>query len=312
MDGKNDRNLCIIGQKKTDSNIQLLNQAKEKFDKVFFVPLDGVHIGLTDKFKITYRTSDLLKFKAIFPRISKSAGSFGYQLLSLFPRETFMPVKPISLLLAQERFFLLTVLRKRNINTVNLRLTQRNKAAERILKENNFPLIVRSPDKKTGVVVENESEGKSIIDALGALKHPILIEDLVEEMVSVYVAQPDILASGEKKTKERDVVMAEGQLKKKKIGYEVKQLALDATRAIEAQVARVDIALGKEPKVANISLNPGLVQPSEEMGVELIPEMIKSIYDNYRQHQEKPTLMKFFEDAKSVMKDVLESKELVF
>ena len=303
--------LCIIVTEKSRTNIALLNEAKKVFDSVFFVPIEGIGVGLSEEFAIKYRVTDLLKFKAVMPRIPRRASSYAYQLLSLFPEDTYMPVRPISFLLAEERFFLLTVLRKRRIPTIDLQMTRGPKAAARMLDEVKFPIVIRTPDKKTGVVVKNRSEAKSIIDALGSLNHSILIEDLVKDMVSVYVAEPDVIASVKKRSKEKDVVFAEGELKRQKIDLTTQQLALDAAKAVEAEIARVDISLNGEPGVVNIELNPSLTSAGKAVGANL-PEMVmKSVSNNYGAYQQKPMLMKFFEDAKSVVKDVLKTKQLL-
>ncbi|MFQ5647890.1 MAG: RimK family alpha-L-glutamate ligase [Candidatus Aenigmatarchaeota archaeon] len=304
--------LCIIGQQKSESNIKLLEEAKKAFSSVFFVPLTSIYIGLTDKFSITYRVSDILKFRAILPRIPKNLSSYAYQLLSLFPEETYMAIRPISFLLADERFFLLTVLRKRGINTINLRMTRSSEPAGRIIEQNSFPLIIRTPEKKTGVVVRNKTEAKGVIDTLGSLNQPILIEDMAKELVSVYVTEPEVIAAVKKKTKETDVVFAPGELKNHKLDTETQQLALDAAKAIEAQAARVDIALGETPRVTNVELNPDLIAPSKATGADLPKKIVAGIKANYKAHKERPMLMKFFEDAQSVVKDVLKTKTLMF
>lgn len=303
--------LCIIGQEKSDSNIKLLEEAKKRFDSVFFVPINSIGIGLSKDFSISYRASDILKFDAVLPRIPKSCHSYAYQLLSLFPSSTFMPIKPISFLLADERFFLLTVLRKRGIPTLNLHMTRSSRAADKVVEKVDFPLILRTPGKKTGVVVNNKLETKSIIDALTHLHHPILIESLVKDMVSVYVAGPDVIASVKKKTKEPDVIFSPGDYKSTKIGFDVEQLALDAAKSVDAQIARVDISLNGEPRIVNVDLNPDLITPSNVTGINIPEKIIESIHNKYNEHREKPLLMKFFDDAKSVVKDVLKTKQLL-
>jgi glutathione synthase/RimK-type ligase-like ATP-grasp enzyme len=306
----NSNNLCIIGTTKSQTNINLLNEAKKVFDSVLFVPIESIGVGLSDEFSINYRVTDLLRFKAVLPRVPRRISSYAYQLLSLFPEGTYMPIRPISFLLAEERFFLLTVLRKRNISTINLQMTKGPRAAAKMLEEARFPLVIRIPDKKTGVVVKNITEAKGVIDALGSLNQSVLIEDLVKNVVSVYVAEPDIIASVKKKTKEKDVVFASGELKKHNIDFKTKQLAIDAARAIDAQVVKIDIAQNGEPKVVNVELNPDLEAASKAVGKNLAEMVIKSIKDNYVAHQEKPMIMKFFDDAKSVVKDVLKTKQL--
>jgi glutathione synthase/RimK-type ligase-like ATP-grasp enzyme len=303
--------LCIIGYEKSESNLRLLEEAKNRFDKVFFVPIDSIGVGLLNSFSITYRAADLLRFGAVFPRIPRKFCSYAYQLLSLFPQETYMPIKPISFLLADERFFLLTVLRKRNIPTLKLQLARSPAAATRLISAIKFPFIIRTPEKKTGVIVNSESEAKNIIGALSSLKKPVLIEELVKDMISVYVAEPEAIAAVRKKTKEMDVVFGEGEMKKQKINSEIEHIALDAARAIEAQVARIDLTLTPEPKIVNVELNPNLTRPSKVTGVNLPGKIINSIHENYKAHTEKPMLIKFFEDAKSVVKDVLKTKQMM-
>jgi glutathione synthase/RimK-type ligase-like ATP-grasp enzyme len=303
--------LCIIGQEKSESNLRLLEEAKKVFDSVFFVPLNGISIGLRDDFAITYRTTNILKFKAILPRISRQFSSYAYQLLSLFPAESYMAVRPLSFLLAEERFFLLTVLRKRGIPTANLSLSRTTEPAYRIIEQNNLPVIIRTPEKTTGVVVQKKNEAKTSIDALASLKQAILIEDVIKDLVSVYVSEPEVLATVKKSTKEKDILFAKGALKSYKANIEIQQLALDAAKAVEAQVARVDISLGKEPRVVNINLNPDLMVASKVTGTDIPRMVMEAVRDNYNKHKERPMLMRFFEDAQSVMKEVLKSKQLI-
>ena len=303
--------LCIIGEEKSETNIRLLEEAKKVFDSVFFVPISGIHIGLKDTFSITYRTTDLLKFKAIFPRIPRGMSEYAYQLLSLFPEETYMAVKPISYLLSEERFFLLTVLRKRGIDTTNLMLARSTESAYRILENVDFPTIIRTPEKKTGVIVNSRTEAKSIMDALAALKQPIMVEDVIKNMVSVYVAEPDVLAACKKKTAEKDIIFARGTKKKQKIPVEVEHLAMETAKAINTQVVRVDIAMDKEPKVVNVDLDADLISPSKATGVDMPKKIMEAIANNYKNHMQKPMLMKFFEDARSVVKDVLKTKNMI-
>lgn len=303
--------LCIIGQEKTETNLRLMEETKKYFSKVFYVPIDSIAIGLSDKFSISYRTTELLKFDAVLPRISKKFSSYGYQLLSLFPEDKFMPIKPISFLLSTERFFLLTVLRKRGIPTINLHLTKTPKAANNVIESADFPIILRTGEKKTGIFVKNKQEAKNIIDALGTLKESIVIEEVIEDMVSVYIAEPDVIAAAKKKTKEKDILFATGNFKKTKLKPEVKQLALDAAKAVDTQIARIDLSLNNSPKVIDVKLNPELAKASKVVGVDMIKKIAESVYSNYQLHREKPMLVKFFEDAKSVVKDVLKSKQLL-
>jgi len=303
--------LCLIGKEKSETNLKLLEEAKKKFFSVFFVPIEGIRVGLGEKFEISYRTTDLTKFDSVYPRIPRSFYSYAYQLLSLFPPEIYTPVKPISFLLTEERFFLMSVLRKRGVNTLDIQLVKAPKAAYGILEGAEFPIIIRIPGKETGVIANTLTEAKSVIDALGSLKQSILIENVVKNVVSCYVAEPDVIASVRKKTKEKDVVFSEGEYKNYKPDVEIKHLALEAARAIDTQIARVDISVNGEPKVVNINLSPNMITPSKATGINIPREVIKHIYENYKRHKEKPMLIKFFEDAKSVVKDVLKDRHLL-
>jgi glutathione synthase/RimK-type ligase-like ATP-grasp enzyme len=303
--------LAIIGRDKSESNLKLLAEAKKRFNSVFFVSIDGIGIGLNERFTIDYRTSNMLKFKAVLPRIPREYSSFAYQLLSLFPGDAYVAVKPISYLLASERFFLLTVLRKRGIPTTNLNMARSTNAAIRIVESGDYPMVIRTPDKRTGVVVKNRREAKSIIDALAHLKQYMVIEDVSKNIVSAYVAEPDVVAAVKKKCKATDSLFAPGELKGHKLSIEQEQLALETARCMDAHLARVDISLNGEPRVVNVELRPNLVEPSKASGVNIPARIVESVHQNYRSYQEKPMLFKFFDDARSVVRDVLKSRQLL-
>ena len=91
--------LCIIGQEKSESNIRLIEEAKRYFDTVYFAPITGINIGLNDRFYINHKSSSLLDFDAILPRVPRKFYSYAYQLLSLFPQDKFMAIPPIAFLI---------------------------------------------------------------------------------------------------------------------------------------------------------------------------------------------------------------------
>jgi glutathione synthase/RimK-type ligase-like ATP-grasp enzyme len=303
--------LCIIGQEKSESNIKLLEEAKKYFERVYFAPITGINIGLNDSFYIKHKQSDLLNFDAIMPRVPRKFYSYAYQLLSLFPQDKFIAIPPISFLIAAERFFLLTVLRKRGIPVLGLKLARSPEAASRILEEVKFPIIIRPPGEKTGIIAEKPLEAKSFIDALGSLDKPVLVEEPIKDLVSVYIADPEVLAGVKKQTKEKDVVFGGGSMKKTKLDYDLKNLAIDTAKAMNVQIARIDISTHKDLKVANIELNPDLITPSRVTGVDIPQKMMETIHDTYSNHKKKPMLIKFFEDAKSVVRDVFKEKQLL-
>jgi glutathione synthase/RimK-type ligase-like ATP-grasp enzyme len=303
--------LSIIGQDKSESNLRLLEEAKKSFDSVFFVPLDGISIGLNQRFSIHYRATDMQKFKSVLPRIPKPFSSYGYQILSLFPGDSYMAVKPITYLLAAERFFLLTVLRKRGISTINLNMARSTIPAIKMVDSEKYPMIIRTTENKTGVVVKNRMEAKSIIDALAHLKQPILVEDVSRDIVSAFVAEPEVVAAVRKKSKSTDILFAPGELKSHKLSIDAEQLAIDTARSMDAHVARVDMSINGEPRVINVDLCPDLVKPSKASGVNIPRKIIESVHANQKSYSEKPMLLKFFEDAKSVVRDVLHSKNLI-
>jgi glutathione synthase/RimK-type ligase-like ATP-grasp enzyme len=301
--------LCILGHEKSGSNIKLLEESRKIFKSVFLVPISEVNVGLGKEFMISYRNSDLLRFDAILPRIPRIHYQFAYQLLSLFPRETFMPIQPISFLVAAERFFMLTVMRKRGVETLRLEMARSPAAAARVLNNVVFPVVIRLPGKKTGIPVASRTEAKSVTDALGSLDQTILIEEPVKEMVSVYVAHPQAIAAVRKKTKEKDAVFSEGALKKFRMEREICQLALDAAAALSAMTAKIDIALMEDrPVVANVELDPELLAASRVSGVNIPRRIVESVYESCREHADRPLLLKFFDDAQSVVREVMKNR----
>jgi glutathione synthase/RimK-type ligase-like ATP-grasp enzyme len=179
------------------------------------------------------------------------------------------------------------------------------------VESGSYPMIIRTTEKKTGVVVKNHLEAKSIIDALAHLRQPILIEQVCKDIISAYVAEPDVVASVKKKTKATDALFAPGELKNHRLGLDEEQLALDAAKSMDTHLARVDISVNGEPVVVNVELNPPLIEASRASGVNIPQKIIHSVRENYRSYTERPILLKFFEDAKSVVRDVLRGKHLL-
>jgi len=279
---------------------------------VFLVPINGIRLTLGKEFMIHYRTTNLMKFDAVLTRIPKEFYTFAYQLLSLFPPDTYMPIKPISFLVTEERFFMMSVLRKRNIPTIDINLARSSKAIQFILENANYPLLLRVPGNDIGVVVETQKEAKSIVETIESLKSPVIVEEIIKDLVSLYVVGNEVVVAVRKKSEEKDLVFGKGKIKKEgNIDAEVKYIATDTANAIDTQIARIDITTIPQPRVVNIELNPALIDVSKVCKVDIAKRIIDTIYTGYLKNKEKPLLVKFFEDAKSVVKEVLKNSKIL-
>ena len=70
--------LCIIGpEKRSDSEIELMETAKKKFDSVLYAPIEMIRIETCkDKAVPFLKNTNLLEFDAILPRVTKKNADF--------------------------------------------------------------------------------------------------------------------------------------------------------------------------------------------------------------------------------------------
>lgn len=201
--------ICILGPKKTtETEIKLIEEAKNIFEKVLYVPLSNVRIECTGKKPVPYyKDTNLLEFDVFLPRIFKKGADIGYALLkTLEDNRKYTPLKRVSLLFGYNEFLLPIQLRENGVPSLKSYFAMSRSALERTLSELKYPIVLKLPyDKKGAIIIDSEETAKGVFDAVEELSQPLLVQDFAGEadQIDAFVAGKKIFALKNKKTTAR-------------------------------------------------------------------------------------------------------------
>ncbi|MCK4550521.1 MAG: hypothetical protein KAT91_01060 [Candidatus Aenigmarchaeota archaeon] len=174
--------LLIVGpENRTNTEISLLERAKEYFDTVLYVPMAGVRIETTTDESIPYyKNTNLFEFDAVLGRISKKNSDAGYVLMKLFEDRKLYTINSYkSILYSYNEFLAPIFLKTKGIPTPKIHFAITRKAIEHILPDIKYPVLLRLPyEKKGSVVIDSYDSAKGVIDTIEKLSQPIMIQDI--------------------------------------------------------------------------------------------------------------------------------------
>jgi ribosomal protein S6--L-glutamate ligase len=130
------------------------------------------------------------------------------------------------------------------------------------------------------------SSASSMLDALLALKQPFIIQEYIETGgadIRAFVVGERVVACMKRKAVEgekRANIHAGGKGEAYTPSHEVRKLAVDAAKAISAEICAVDILEGaKGPLVIEVNLSPGLQGITAATKVDVASKIAKYLYD---------------------------------
>ncbi|MCK5593775.1 MAG: hypothetical protein KAI18_00885 [Candidatus Aenigmarchaeota archaeon] len=183
--------LCIIGpEKRSDSEIELMELAKKEFDSVLYAPIEMIRIETCKETAAPFfKNINLLDFDVIFPRISKRNADFGYVLLKIFEQHKMLsPLSSESLLYGYNEYLLPFSLNNNKIQTPRTYLSMSRTAIEKNIDTMIYPAILKLPYSKTGTIVLDSAESaKGVVDTLETLKQPITLQETFKDATAISV-----------------------------------------------------------------------------------------------------------------------------
>lgn len=169
--------------------------------------------------------------------------------------------------ICKNKFSAIQFLQEVNIPTPKTRLALNPKAAVKSINSMKKPVIVKLLRGSFGrgvMKVNSNAEVSSIMDTLNTLGQMIYFQEYIETEgrdIRVVVIGGKVVAAMERRGKNGDFrsnITTGGRGTKIDISPKIEKLALDATKAVGADIAGVDILVDGKPRVLEVNINPGL------------------------------------------------------
>ena len=281
----------------SESSKMTAKEMEKYFDEVDMISLRKIEVELGRDLHILYKGKPLEHYDCLYAK-----GSFRYSqilktITSLKDDNTFVPYDPNAYLIVHDKFLTQVELQKYNIPMPQTYLSPTVQHAKEMLKNVNYPIVMKFPSGTQGKGVmfgDSYSSAISILDALTALKQPFIIQEYIEtggKDVRAFVVGDKVVAAMERVSNTEDKranIHAGGSGNSIELTLETKQIALKVAKALGLGIGGVDILqFNNKSLVIEANISPGLQGITNATGINVADKIAKYLYDSTIKHQKK-------------------------
>ncbi len=287
--------IISLGSKSSE---MIAKAMKKYFSEVEMLNLKEIEVHLGKEGGIFYQEKKLPNYDCIYLK-----GSFRYvnllvAIAALLERKTaYLPLSSSSYLNVHNKVLTHLLLEQKNLPMPKTYLTSTIIAAKELIKKVHYPIVMKFPEGTQGkgvMFADSISSASSLLDALGALNQPFLIQEYIEtngtDIRALVVGEKVVAAMRRKAQREekRANIHAGGSGKEIKLSPEQIKVAVDTARILGADVCGVDILespLG--PLVIEANISPGLQGISKVVPVDIADGIAKFFYQKTEEAVQK-------------------------
>lgn len=271
------------------SSLMTAEAMEEFFGQVDLLQLKDMEVVLGKEAGVFYQGKPLEYYDCLYIK-----GSFRYAHLlrsitsMLEGKVPYIPLPASSFTIVHNKLLTHLALQQQQVPMPKTYVSPNVETAKELLKRVNYPIVMKFPEGTQGkgvMFADSISSASSLLDALGALNQPFIIQEYVETGgtdLRVIVIGDRAIAGMERKAttdEKRANIHAGGSGEIVELSRETKTLAIKTARALGAEICGVDILEGPLGAVvieANIS--PGLQGITAASGINVAREIAKHMY----------------------------------
>lgn len=262
---------------------------KKYFDQVDLIDIKEMEVNLGTEGEVLYKGEPILQYDCIYAK-----GSFRYanllrSITSLLHQDAFMPIQAKAFTTVHNKLLTHLELQKNRIPTPKTYISPTLDAARVILKKINYPIVMKFPEGTQGkgvMFADSYASASSLLDALGALKQPFIIQEFIESGnvdIRAFVVGDKVVASMMRKAQPAELranIHAGGEGKACELDRQAKKIAIDTARCLGAEICGVDILEGpKGPLVLEANISPGLQGITAATKIDIAAKIAKYLAD---------------------------------
>ena len=276
----------------------IVKAMKNYFEQVDHLNIKALEVNVGEKkYEVLYNGQPLEDYDCIYAK-----GSFRYaDLLRTVTHglvhKTYVPVSPSAFTIGHDKLLTQLKLSDAKVPMPLTYLSSSTDAAKKILQRVNYPIIMKFPHGTHGkgvMFADTFESASSMLDALSVLNQPFLIQEFVETGgvdTRALVIGGKVVAAMRRKAVQGEAranIHAGAKGEAIQLDNYTKKIAVEAARAIEAEICAVDILEGMHgPVVIEVNLSPGLQGITNATKVDVADSIAKFLHKQAKKFKEK-------------------------
>jgi ribosomal protein S6--L-glutamate ligase len=271
------------------SSIMVAEAMKKYFDEVDMIQLRDIEVNIGKESGVFYQGEKLGHYDCVYLK-----GSFRYAHLlasvaSMLEKQvSYMPIPATAFTVAHNKLLTHLNLQKRNISMPRTYVSPSVETAKELLKRVHYPIVMKFPEGTQGkgvMFADSLNSASSLLDALGVLNQPFIIQEYVETGgtdIRALVVGEKVVGAMRRKSKseeKRANLHAGGKGESVQLRREEINAALDTAKALGVEICGVDILEGTlGPMVIEANVSPGLQGIQEVSTINIADEIAKFLH----------------------------------
>lgn len=278
--------LISLGSKSSEMSGEAM---RKYFQQVDMLHLTKIEVRMGKESGIFYENKLLDNYDCVYVK-----GSFRYANLlcsiasMLEGKIPYMPLPANAFTTVHNKLLTHLVLQQHNIAMPRTYLSSNTETAKELLKRVNYPIVMKFPEGTQGkgvMFADSISSASSLLDALGALKQPFIIQEYIDTGgtdIRALVVGDKVIAAMRRKAQteeKRANIHAGGKGQSVQLTSAIINLALATARALKADICGVDILEGPlGPLVIEANISPGLQGLGEVSSLDLPDQIARFLH----------------------------------
>lgn len=301
--------LISLGSKSSQWTFEAMERY---FDEVDNINLKHIEIGLErGKFQVLHHGKPLPHYDCIFAKGSFRYGSVLRAIASAKFNSCYMPNSPQSHSVAHDKMLTHLECMNAGIPMPATYLAASGEEGKKILERITYPIVMKMPHGTQGkgvMFADSYSAAVSLLDAMVALKQPIIIQEFIDTEgrdIRAVVVGDKVVASmfriaeeGEKRANIHAGAKGEACI----LDAKTQKIAIETARCLGAEICAVDILESptRGPLMIELNLSPGLQGITSVTGIDVADIIARYLYDRTKQWQNNATIG----ESKKIMQEV--------
>lgn len=294
------------------------------FREVDTVQLKDLYVELTSRgTTIHSKKGELPHYDCVYQR-----GSFRYRTLleavtSSLWEHAYMPLGPRSFTIGHDKFLTHLALMKHKVPQPRTYILPTIVSAKKLLKEVNYPIIMKFPHGTQGkgvMFADSLPSAKSVVDTLEAFNQPFIIQQYIETGatdVRAIVVGRKVIAAMRRKASAQELranIHMGGEGESYELDPETEAMAVRAAAAVGAEVCGIDILeglRGKKNVVLEVNASPGLKGVTAATKKDIHGAIVKFLEEKTKGFNHTKSNSDFNNIIESINPEVNENKEII-
>lgn len=279
------------------SSVITAEAMQKYFDQVDMVNLNEIEVNLGKDKGIFYKGKQLDNYDCVYLK-----GSFRYanllrSIASLLEGKVkYMPLPAQCFTTVHNKLLTHLILEQHNIPMPKTYISSTIDSSKELLNRVSYPIVMKFPEGTQGkgvMFADSNSSAASLLDALGVLNQPFIIQEYIEtggSDIRAFVIGDKVVAAMKRTAKadeKRANLHTGGTGVAVLLSIKASKLAVDTAKALKADICGVDILEGPfGPMVIEANISPGL-GINEVSTLDIPDEIAKFLYRKTKEACEK-------------------------